>query len=82
MCPTKYPLFNLLFEYIFVKYKQIGGYAVAVEANSIPRVMFFAEDDDYVDAKLSYDLAKLMGINTESTHRFTGQLDRSERSVL
>ena len=48
---------------------------MALDVKKFPRVMFFAEDDPFVDAELYYELADMMGISTESIHHFTGQLE-------
>lgn len=40
--------------------------------------MFFSEDDQFVESDASYELADLMGIGEDRTHRFTGQLEKGE----
>ncbi|XP_076472171.1 uncharacterized protein LOC143301632 [Babylonia areolata] len=66
-----YTLYNLNFE-------EVGGFGLALDTQKFPRVMFFAEDDSFVDAQLSYQLAEMIGIGSDCTHRFTGQLERDK----
>jgi hypothetical protein len=47
-----------------------------MDAKGVPRVMLFAEDDDFVDKELSYELADLMGIHSDNMCHFANQLQK------
>ena len=49
---------------------------MALDIQKFPRVMFFAEDDPFVDAVLSYEMADLIGISSDDILHFTGQFER------
>lgn len=59
-----------------VDFGEVGGFSVALDSKQFPRVMLFAEDDDFVNAELSYELADLLGIDSKCTHRFKTHLQK------
>ncbi|KAK7098886.1 uncharacterized protein [Littorina saxatilis] len=67
---------TLVYTLYHANFGEIGGLTVALDAQNVPRVMFFSEDDQFVESDASYELADLMGIGEDRTHRFTGQLEK------
>lgn len=65
-----------------VDFSEAGGLAFTLNNTNFPRVMFFAEDDDYVEPQLSYQLAELMGIEPARITKFTGQLERDQLNMF
>lgn len=60
----------------------MGGFAIAMDVKKYPFVMFFAEDDSYIQSKFSYELADLMGIQDNNIYHFTGQLQKGTHFLL
>ncbi|PVD33946.1 hypothetical protein C0Q70_05208 [Pomacea canaliculata] len=61
-----------------VDFSEVGGFAIAMDVKKYPFVMFFAEDDSYIQSKFSYELADLMGIQDNNIYHFTGQLQKGQ----
>lgn len=61
-----------------INFSEVGGMAVALSAANFPCAVFFAEDDNYVEPALIYQLADLLGIRNENITKFTGRLDKGQ----